>query len=488
MITIQSGKIIIPEEERFVGFAGDDRISTKQFILPQTQITDIDTVFSLYLRFDDNRVTSAPLNISIVDSDTILTWNVRAENLLKSGIVMAQIKYTNGEGCVAHYGCDFFVVGDISERGDDGEEYDILSRTEFEERMAQAVRDARATAPYIGDDGYWYIYSREQGDYVRSFSASGIPVDSEISGNSTNPIENRAVKQYVDACDSTKVDKTTCVAGVALNSGITAGDLYEGLADTINPPTVTIGTTHGYPAQYGKTFEGTPVFCTGQNVWKALAKAEDIPTKTSELINDNGFLTDADIKNYLHYVAVTQETASSVYHHSLANLTPNSYSYVLSAWWTKEEEGTIRTDAPPNVAIAAWILTIMPSASSSFGMQIWLEASSDIIYKRIKVKQHTDDGDEFVWSEGAFVTDPSLSVSGAFADAKAVGEALALKANTQDVDQKLTKALTYAVVTYDPNVDAACRRGFGYLGFPSADRERKSRKHSYQEERRRKER
>lgn len=223
-------------------------------------------------------------------------------------------------------------------------------------------------------------------------------------------------------------------------------------------------------------------------MWKALAKAEDIPTKTSELINDNGFLNDADIKNYLHYVAVTQETASSVYHHSLANLTPNSYSYVLPAWWTKEEEGTIRTDAPPNVAKAAWILTIMPSASSSFGMQIWLEASSNIIYKRIKVKQHADDGDEFVWSEWAFVTDPSLSVSGAFADAKAVGEALALKANTQDVDQKLTKALTYAVVTYDPNVDATCRRGFGYLGFPSADRERKSRKHSYQEERRRKER
>ncbi|GEM_PF-2004770 len=458
MITIQSGKMIIPEEERFVGFAGDDRISTRQFILPRTRITDIDAVFSLYLRYDDDRVTSAPLSVSIVDSDTILTWNIRAEHLLKSGIVMAQIKYTNGEGCVTHYGWDYFVVGDISERSDDGEEYDILSRTEFEERMAQAVRDARATAPYIGDDGYWYIYSREQGDYVRSFSASGIPVDSEISGTSTNPIENRAVKQYVDACDSTKVDKTTCVAGVALNSGVTAVDLVEGLADTINPPSVTIGVTRGYPAQYGKTGEGTPVFCTGLNSWKTLAKTEDIPTKISELINDSGFLNAADIKNHLHYVPVTSEEASSIYHKQLANLTPNSYSYVLPEWWTKEEEGTIRTDAPPNATKAAWILTIMPSASLSFGMQIWLEASSDIIYKRIKVKQHTDDGDEFVWSEWASFADPSLSVSGAFADAKAVGEALALKTSARDVDQKLTKALTYAEVTYDPNVAAADRR------------------------------
>lgn len=456
MIPIQSGKMMIPEEERFVGFAGDDRISAKQFILPQTRITDIDAVFSLYLRFDDDRVTSAPLSVSIVDSDTILTWNVRAENLLKSGIVMAQIKYTNSEGCVAHYGWDYFVVGDISERDDDGEEFDILSRTEFEERMAQAVRDARATAPYIGDDGYWYIYSREEGDYVRSFSASGIPVDSEISGTSTNPIENRAVKQYVDARDSAKVDKTTRVAGVALNNGVTAGDLYEGLADTINPPTVRIGVTRGYPAQYGKTSEDTPVFCTGQDAWKALAKAEDIPTKISELINDSGFLKVEDIKSYLHYVSIDKSAASSIYHNSLANLTPNSYSYVLPEWWTNEEEGT--ADAPPNRTKAAWIVTILPSSSSSFGMQIWLEASADIIYKRIKVKQHTDDGDTFVWSEWAFVTDPTLSVPGAFADAKAVGDALALKTSAQDVAKSLSKSLKYTEATYDPNVSAADRK------------------------------
>ena len=166
------------------------------------------------------------------------------------------------------------------------------------------------------------------------------------------------MKQYVDACDSTKVDKTTCVAGVALNSGVTAGDLAEGLADTINPPSVTIGVTRGYPAQYGKTVEGAPVFCTGLNSWKTLAKTEDIPTKISELINDSGFLNAADIKNHLHYVPVTSEEASSTYHKLLANLTPNSYSYVISDWFF---------DAPPNTTGVTWIFTIIPSSSSSFG-------------------------------------------------------------------------------------------------------------------------
>lgn len=197
MITIQSGKMIIPEEERFVGFAGDNQSSTKQFLIKGTPITDVDAVFSLYLRFDDDRVTSAPLSAHTVDSDTVLTWNVRAEHLLKSGIVLAQLKITGGDGSATHYSRDYFIVGESAERGDDGGEIDVLCRSEFEERMQQTVREARAIAPYIGTDGYWYVYSAAQGDYVRSICAHDDSASDRLSA-----LEAKFPVQTADIADN----------------------------------------------------------------------------------------------------------------------------------------------------------------------------------------------------------------------------------------------------------------------------------------------
>lgn len=289
MITIQSGKMIIPEEERFVGFAGDDHSCIKQFILLDD--ADLDSIYTLYLRFDDDRVTSAPLSAEIGENGLILTWDVRARNLLKSGIVMAQLKITDSEDEVAHTGWDYFVVGASAEFADDGSELDILHRTEFEERMAQAVSDARATAPYIGEDGYWYVYSPAQGEYVRSYSANHVTIDTEISASGTNPVQNRAIKTYVDTLAASKVDKTTHIAGLPLDGHISSQDLFERLEGKINPPMVVIGVTYGHPGQYGMTIDSEPVFSNGISNWEILAKASDLPTKTSDLQNDSGFLT-----------------------------------------------------------------------------------------------------------------------------------------------------------------------------------------------------
>ena len=55
MITIQSGKLMIPENERFIGFAGDDRAVVKTILLPQDH-SDDDCVYTLFLKFDDDRV------------------------------------------------------------------------------------------------------------------------------------------------------------------------------------------------------------------------------------------------------------------------------------------------------------------------------------------------------------------------------------------------------------------------------------------------
>ena len=136
MITIQSGKMIIPENERFVGFAGDNLTRTKEFLVPNA--ADSDSAYILYLRFDDDRVSSAVLSKSTDGGDLVLTWNVSAEHLLKSGVIFAQIKITDGENAVAHTGCDYFIAAPSVELADDGGELDMIRRPEFERRMNEA--------------------------------------------------------------------------------------------------------------------------------------------------------------------------------------------------------------------------------------------------------------------------------------------------------------------------------------------------------------
>lgn len=271
MITIHSGKLIIPEDDRFVGFAGDNLITAKT-ILSDVEYS-ADSEYVLYLKFDDDRVTSAVLSASEVETGTELTWNISRENLLKSGIVMAQVKITDAGGTVQHTGSDYFVVGASAELGDDGSELDMLSRSEFEQRMSQAVSEARATAPYIGDDGYWYVYRASSGDYVRSWNTS-ITVDSQMSSNSLNPVANSAIKSYVDSAANAKVDKTRTVAGLALSSNISAADLADNLQGRINPPLVVPGTTMGNSGQYGRTVDGKPVMCTIGSEWVELQRAQ----------------------------------------------------------------------------------------------------------------------------------------------------------------------------------------------------------------------
>ena len=133
MITIRSGKIIIPEEDRFVGFAGDNRSRVKEFLLrdaPSGELT-----YTLYLKFDDGRVTSVMLAPEQLGADTLLTWNISREHLIKSGVIMAQLKIADSDGVVSHTGADYFIAQPGAEIDDDGDEFDILSRSEFERRL-----------------------------------------------------------------------------------------------------------------------------------------------------------------------------------------------------------------------------------------------------------------------------------------------------------------------------------------------------------------
>ena len=60
MITIQNGKLMIPDSDRFVGFAGDNTVNTKQFTM--IDFTQENCAFTLCMRFDDDTVRSVPLS------------------------------------------------------------------------------------------------------------------------------------------------------------------------------------------------------------------------------------------------------------------------------------------------------------------------------------------------------------------------------------------------------------------------------------------
>ena len=271
MITIQSGKLTIPEEDRFVGFAGDNSVCTKQFVLPDHGADS--GSFSLCLRFDDDSVKVIPLAKSLSGSDMILTWNVQSAHLMKAGIVMAQVKYVDGEGVISHTCRDYFIAADTDDGG--GEESEYVLRPELEDRLDALKAELADNAPYIGNDGYLYVYDLETAAYVRSGKASFV-VDNAVIAGSANPVESRAIKAYVDSGLSGTVNKNTRIAGIALETDISRSELIDSIRSGINPPLVVPDSTVGYSGQFGKTYDDEPVMCLFSDLWVKLATEDDL--------------------------------------------------------------------------------------------------------------------------------------------------------------------------------------------------------------------
>jgi len=164
-----------------------------------------------------------------------------------------------------------------------------------------------------------------------------------------------------------------------------------------------------------------------------------------------------DIAKSLKYAVVTIDPNVDAADRKLGDLENNTYSWVDSDDFS---------DAPVSDVSMGWIFTIK-SPTSSYGMQMWISPKYLYCYTRRCAIQ----SGKVVWNPWYAMTDSTLTKEGVAADAKAVGEALALKANTQavgealalkantqDVNQKLTKSLKYTEVTIDPNVSAADRK------------------------------
>lgn len=355
MITIQNGKFNIPDNDRFVGFAGDDSVNSKQIVLLNRTEDDCD--HTLCLRFDDDSVCTVPLSAAVDGDNTILTWEIRKEQLYASGIVTAQLKTVDGDGSIAHSTKDFFLVGSAVELDEDGGEREYVTPSQLQNSINQALSVVSATAPYVGSDGYWYVYNPEEGGYKRtSYHISGV-VDSAVSDSSTNPVGNRFIKQYVDAkaldCNSfardyadlktaDKVSTARKVAGLPLTADIGAPELMAALRSFSYVNNVLPGVSSGVKGQLGIGMAGEVFYCTNTDHWVHLVNYDDLYEKmdlavevSAEDIADmeNGSIFFSAGVLYVKYnnAAVAISKASDVYTKAEINLMIGDVEALLAA-------------------------------------------------------------------------------------------------------------------------------------------------------------
>lgn len=151
MITILNGKLTIPESERFIGFAGDNLARSIKFLVADE--VSADSIYRLYLTFDDGTVNYFVLPSDITSEGVVLNWNVLIEHIFKSGLVKAQIKAFLGNDVVYHTNADTFIVGDSPEFAD----YLREQSTEFLEyekslnEVYKSIRDGIVSAEMIAD-------------------------------------------------------------------------------------------------------------------------------------------------------------------------------------------------------------------------------------------------------------------------------------------------------------------------------------------------
>lgn len=168
MITILNGKLTIPEEERFIGFAGDNLSRKFQFLI--CGASQQDYIYRLYLTFDDGTVNYFRLPSELTEEGVVLTWNVEKKHIFKSGNVRAQIKSFSQNGVVSHTTSDTFFVGNSAEFSD-GIKENNTEFLEYEEKLnnlMQSINEVCVLMPYVGSNGNWYIYDSAIGEYKDS--------------------------------------------------------------------------------------------------------------------------------------------------------------------------------------------------------------------------------------------------------------------------------------------------------------------------------
>ena len=225
----------IPEEDRFVGFAGDNAVSSKTFLV-ENEAAHAD-IYKLFLTFDDATCNYFMLEQSASDDSIILLWNIKEEHIFKSGVVSAQIKAYSSSGEIWHSSSDFFIVDKSAEYGSyfsNKENSEFLAYERQLIALKEEIENIRAKLPYLGADNYWYIYDNDAGTFIRMALSQS---------EAMNLVYN--VDNVSDIADVPKGQLIRCQGSILLKTGDSA-DAYTEIArlSSVCPVTRTVA---GFP-------------------------------------------------------------------------------------------------------------------------------------------------------------------------------------------------------------------------------------------------
>lgn len=108
MISVQNKKMIIPEEERVLGFLGDHLAEKREFFISGGYSGDM--WVRLFLRFKSGAENFFVLEPCGPQGSGMLLWNIRREHIFEDGVVQAQLKVYQGVEEIWHSSPDFFQV------------------------------------------------------------------------------------------------------------------------------------------------------------------------------------------------------------------------------------------------------------------------------------------------------------------------------------------------------------------------------------------
>ncbi len=242
MITVEkSGKIYIPPEDGFIGYAGDNLNKTIEILLKERNQKE--NFYRIYLKFDDETVNYFIVQMQIKGNDTILNWNITDDHIFKSGVVYLQIKGFNASKEVFHTESVPLIVGNSIEFGNYFAEKQISEFLEKEKELNELYSDienAKKFIPYIGENGNWFIYDYTSKKFVDSNitakgSAEKYPIETTITAAADNS-HVPSSKAVYDLVSSQKNVYSPYVSRL-LNAD---GDLIR----TISENTITYNSTY----------------------------------------------------------------------------------------------------------------------------------------------------------------------------------------------------------------------------------------------------
>ena len=332
MITIKkNGKFIIPENEVFIGHAGDNLHATKEFFVEG--VTDVSLVYRMYLQFDDGSTNFFLLQSETAENGTKLIWNVTSDQIYKSGILKMQIKASNSSGVVFHSAITSLVAQTSIEFG---ESYKNKENSEFlqhEQFLNELIEKERSALEEL----------KEYGAGI----TDGSLMDTEPTKNSIRAAQSggiyNALKTKLDNTDgSVKVSNLSKEVRDLLSSGIEDGsitkeklseELREELNDVIYSSFVSV---YNAGELTERTALNVPNFAADTALWQLTAGGD-----LAASVKGTESTFTAELRYIAPYQILTDVETQQIYVRKVNSIAPN---FSADAWEEKSAGGNTTSE------------------------------------------------------------------------------------------------------------------------------------------------